>query len=131
MQIRPEMVAVVKKLRSVPDLRVGCITNNHPSEKERRNPLFDELFEVVVESSKIGMRKPDPRIYQHTCELLSVQPDQAIFLDDFGINLKAARALGMATIKVDETGSALERSELELHALQQRRLAGALTLPRG
>jgi len=109
MNTRPEMVAVVKALRQRPGLRVGCITNN--TQSGVRNPLFDELFEVVVESSVVGMRKPDPRIYEHTCALLQLQPREAIFLDDLGINLKAARALGMATIKVDETTSAIDELE--------------------
>ncbi|HZU76861.1 MAG TPA: HAD family phosphatase [Dehalococcoidia bacterium] len=110
MALRPEMVAVVRALRRRGDLKIGCITNNTKSER-RRNPLFDELFEVVVESSVVGMRKPDPRIYLHACALLGVQPQQAIFLDDLGVNLKAARSLGMATIKVDETASAIDELE--------------------
>ncbi len=111
MAMRPEMVAVVRTLRRQPDLRVGCITNNIRVASGRRHSLLDELFDVVVESSKVGMRKPNPAIYTLACELLGVQPQQAIFLDDFGINLKAARALGMATIKVDETLAAI--GELE------------------
>jgi putative hydrolase of the HAD superfamily len=110
MSMRPEMIAVVRALRQRPEMRVGCITNNVQGSRAR-NPLFDELFEVVVESSKVGMRKPDPRIYQIACEQLGVSPHQSIFLDDFGINLKAARALGMATIKVDETESAIDELE--------------------
>src|SRR6185437_14246190 len=89
--------------------RVGCITNN--VQAGERNPLLDDLFEVVIESSKVGLRKPDPRIYQIACESLGVQPEQAIFLDDFGVNLKAARELGMATVKVDETPSAIDELE--------------------
>jgi putative hydrolase of the HAD superfamily len=53
------------------------------------------------------VRKPDPRIYLHACEALGVQPPEAVFLDDIGRNLKAARELGMATIKVEEPGAAL------------------------
>ena len=64
-------------------------------------------FDVFVESSVVGMRKPDPRIYLHACEALKVTPPEAIFLDDIGSNLKAARALGMTTIKVEEPGRAL------------------------
>jgi len=116
MAIRPEMLAVVRALHG--RYKLGCITNNVRG--GHRNPLLDELFDVVVESSKEGLRKPDPRIYQIACERLGVRPEEAIFLDDIGTNLKAARALGMATIKVDETTSAID--ELE-------RLLG-ITLPR-
>jgi putative hydrolase of the HAD superfamily len=69
------------------------------------------LFEHVVESSKLNMRKPDPRIYRHACELLGVAPEACVYLDDLGINLKPARAMGMATIKVESAAQAL--SELE------------------
>ena len=57
-----------------------------------------ELFEHVVESSRLGLRKPDPRIYHYACELLGVEPRQCVYLDDLGINLKPARAMGMRTI---------------------------------
>src|SRR5579875_799595 len=96
MAMRPEMIAVVRSLHG--RYKVGCITNNVRAGD--RNPLLDELFEVVIESSKVGLRKPDPRIYQIACQELGVRPEEAIFLDDFGVNLKAARELGMATIKV-------------------------------
>ena len=69
------------------------------------------LFEHVVESSKLGWRKPDPRIYRHACDLLGVAPEHCIYLDDLGINLKPARALGMRTIKVGDPDVAI--AELE------------------
>src|SRR5207302_9830042 len=101
MAVRDDVVAAVRGLRK--HLKTGCITNNVRSVTRERNLLLDELFDVVVESSVAGIRKPDPRIYQIACEQLGGRPEQAIFLDDFGVNLKAARALGMATIKVDES----------------------------
>jgi len=61
--------------------------------------VFD-LFDHVIESSKLGIRKPDPRIYELMCETLDVDPNQCVYLDDLGINLKPARAMGMTTIKV-------------------------------
>src|SRR5262249_52464689 len=101
--------------------RVACITNNM---KQGEGPAMARspdqvqaiaeimaLFELVVESSKLGMRKPDPRIYQHTCELLGVPPQRCVYLDDLGINLKAARALGMQTIKVGDPDAALDELE--------------------
>ncbi len=66
-----------------------------------------ERMELVVESSKLGLRKPDPKIYQHTCGELGIEPSDAVYLDDLGINLKPAKALGMTTIKVVEPGQAL------------------------
>jgi putative hydrolase of the HAD superfamily len=102
MTVRGDVVDAIRGLRQ--QLKVGCITNNTRSQAGR-NPLFDELFEGVIESSVVGIRKPDPRIYQIACEQLGVTPEQAVFLDDLGVNLKAARALGMATIKVDDSDS--------------------------
>jgi putative hydrolase of the HAD superfamily len=66
-----------------------------------------EHFDAFIESSVVGMRKPDPRIYELACRELGVTPPRAAFLDDIGSNLKPARALGMATIKVDEPEPAL------------------------
>jgi putative hydrolase of the HAD superfamily len=69
------------------------------------------LFEIVIESSKVGMRKPDPRIYELACKEMGIEPSGAIYLDDLGINLKPARALGMSTIKVLSADQAI--GELE------------------
>jgi len=106
--IRPRMVEVLRTCRN--HYRVACITNNVRSGQgpgmaasgERANRVADvmALFDLVVESSLEGIRKPDPRIYQLTCERLGVDPGGAVFLDDLGVNLKPAKALGMRTIKV-------------------------------
>ena len=69
------------------------------------------LFDHVIESSKVGIRKPDPRIYQMACEAIGVMPGEAVYLDDLGINLKPARALGMTTIKVGDPDEALRALE--------------------
>ena len=69
------------------------------------------LFHHVIESAKAGVRKPDPRIYLMMTEALEVVPEQCIYLDDLGINLKPARALGMQTIKVQEPAPALAQLE--------------------
>lgn len=119
--VRPEMVRALRRIRE--DYRVACITNNvragqgpsmHLSEERAAEiGAIMSLFEYVVESSRLGMRKPDPRIYTHACELVGVQPEEVVYLDDLGINLKPARALGMATVKVVEPRAALEElSEL-------------------
>jgi epoxide hydrolase-like predicted phosphatase len=94
---------------------VAALTNNwaHEGGGESETDALRELFDVFVESSRIGLRKPDPRIYAHVCEALAIEPRDAVFLDDIGRNLKTARALGMTTIKVDEPGQAL--AELSRH----------------
>jgi putative hydrolase of the HAD superfamily len=71
------------------------------------------LFGHVIESSKLGIRKPDPRIYQMMLDHLGVPAEHSIYLDDLGINLKPARALGMTTIKVESAAPAI--AELERH----------------
>jgi putative hydrolase of the HAD superfamily len=69
------------------------------------------LFDVIIESSKVGVRKPDPRFYRMACDELGIEPAEAVFLDDLGINLKPAREMGMTTIKVTDPAAAL--AELE------------------
>jgi putative hydrolase of the HAD superfamily len=118
-QIRPDMVAAIRGLRT--RYRVACLTNNmplgHGSAMARTPELAADIAEVlslfahVVESCKIGARKPEPRFYQRACEVVGVAPEHCVFLDDLGINLKPARALGMATIKVGDPAQAL--AELE------------------
>jgi putative hydrolase of the HAD superfamily len=108
--IRPAMVEALRRLR--PRLKIGLITNNVASPgAENADPTGRDavlpLFHHVIESAKLGLRKPDPRIYRLMCEALAVQPAQCVFLDDLGVNLKPAREMGMATIKVDDPGVAL------------------------
>jgi putative hydrolase of the HAD superfamily len=110
--IRPEMVEAIRRCRE--QLRTACLTNNFntPSGPMGSEPhRFDELFEVVIESRVVGVRKPDPAFYDIACERLSIEPAEAVFLDDLGINLKPARAMGMTTIKVVDAASAI--AELE------------------
>ena len=112
-----DAVAALKKCR-VNGLKTGCITNNirddHSSTaKTKMNPVFD-LFDHVIESSKAGLRKPDPKIYLMACDALNIEPRQAVYLDDLGINLKPARALGMTTIKVVDADQALDELEKTL-----------------
>jgi putative hydrolase of the HAD superfamily len=114
--LRPRMVAALHTCRD--SLRTACITNNvsfgegpgmaAASDGARRVAAVLELFEFVLESSKVGVRKPDPRIYQLALERLEVAPAEAVYLDDLGINLKPARALGIHTIKVVDPDVALD-----------------------
>lgn len=118
-QLRPEMVAALRHIRA--HYRTACITNNvrageGPSmqpdaERAREIEAVMAEFEQVVESSRLGLRKPDPRIYQHACELMGVAPEEVVYLDDLGVNLKPARELGMTTIKVSDPRDALESLE--------------------
>lgn len=133
--LRPKMVAALDACRA--RFKVGCITNNVKTgpdpqstadqavgSEKRVYPLFGAgmagsaekadavaavmaRFHHVIESSKAGLRKPDPRIYALMCEALDVDPARCIYLDDLGINLKPARAMGMATIKVEGEAQAL------------------------
>jgi putative hydrolase of the HAD superfamily len=104
---RPEMTRAIGLLRDA-GLRVGALTNNwaQPGDRTRRGPR-DLGFHTVVESAVEGIRKPDPRIYALVCERLDVTPEVCVFLDDLGINLKPARAMGMTTIKVIDPTEAL------------------------
>ena len=104
-QPRPTMMRAVARIRDG-GLGTAALTNNWIGEGDG-GAFLKPLFDVFIESSVIGLRKPDPRIYQHTCEAIGIEPEQAIFLDDIGRNLKAARALGMTTIKVDDPDEAL------------------------
>jgi putative hydrolase of the HAD superfamily len=104
---RPLMLEAIRRLRAAA-LRVAALTNNWIAEDEGTRNLAPH-FDVVVESAALGMRKPDPRIYEHTCDALGVAPAHTAFLDDIGLNLKAARALGMTTIKVDTPEAALDQ----------------------
>jgi putative hydrolase of the HAD superfamily len=114
--IRPAMVNALDVLQSK-GFALGCITNNVPSGKGAGMAGSDEKaaaiaavmgrFDHIIESSKAGVRKPDPRIYAMMCEALAVVPSQCIYLDDLGINCKPAAAMGMAAIKVATGAQAL------------------------
>ena len=117
--IRPQMVEALRRCKA--SFKVACITNNmkhgegpgmaRSPEKAAAVAEVMTLFEHVIESSKLGFRKPDPRIYRHACELIGVPPERCVYLDDLGINLKPAKALGMQTIKVGDPDVAI--AELE------------------
>lgn len=117
--VRPQMVAALRALKGhgyplamltnnvLPDpeqsTAMGAANNNTRGEMQ----TIIEMFDVVVESSKAGCRKPETRFYEIACEALDVAADRCVFLDDLGINLKPARAMGMATIKVADPDVAL------------------------
>ncbi len=126
--VRPRMVAALDWLKDT-GFRLGCITNNVPAGKGagmafdngRADAVAEAMarFEQIIESSKAGVRKPDPRIYLMMCDALGVAPEACVYLDDLGINCKPAAMLGMHAIKV--TGEAQALADL----------AAVLGLPEG
>jgi len=121
-ELRPEMVTALRRCHDHDGIGTALLTNNFVGLDrvngdrdggQRSGPMGSllALFDVVVESSRAGVRKPDPAIYRLACDELGVEPSEAVFLDDLGINLKPARAMGMTTIKVVDPAVAL--AELE------------------
>jgi putative hydrolase of the HAD superfamily len=114
-ELRPEMVEALRRCHE--RLRTALLTNNFVAAGDgvgvggapHRGPLAEVLdhFDVIVESSRAGVRKPDPAIYELVCAELTIEPAEAVFLDDLGINLKPARAMGMTTIKVTDPARAI------------------------
>ena len=114
-ELRPRMVAALKACKQ--RFKVGCITNNvvsmhSPGQNEIQRAAgamgqVMPLFDAIIESSKAGIRKPDPKIYLMMCDLLAVRPEACVYLDDLGINCKPAAALGMKAIKVVDVDQTL------------------------
>ncbi|MSQ58180.1 MAG: HAD family hydrolase [Betaproteobacteria bacterium] len=117
-EIRPQMVEALKHLRG--RFRTACVTNNFsanmPVREERAREIerVMGLFDLVIESSKVGVRKPELRFYELAIAAVDVPARGIVYLDDLGINLKPARALGMTTIKVTDPDSALAELETVL-----------------
>ena len=121
-EVRPRVVAALRACKA--RFKVGCITNNMASAghgagmasttgKAAQIAEIMSLFDAVIESSKVGVRKPDPKIYLMMCDLLAVKPAACVYLDDLGINCKPAAGLGMSAIKVTNE----EQAMAELSAL--------------
>jgi putative hydrolase of the HAD superfamily len=118
-QVRPRMVAALDRCRQA-GLKLGCITNNVPTDAGADAPpppaaAAMKKFDQVIESSKAGIRKPDPRIYTMMCEALAVAPGACVYLDDLGVNCKPAAEMGMTAIKVTGEAQALEALGKALH----------------
>lgn len=115
--LRPEMIAVLDGLKGR-GYRLACITNNVKTgsgagmarTQEKADAVAEVMtrFEHVIESAEVGVRKPQPKIYHMACDKLGVTPAQCVFLDDLGINLKPARAMGMGTVKVLSAAQAID-----------------------
>lgn len=126
-EVRPQMVEALRRCKT--RFINACLTNNiktgsghglpTSAEKARQVGEIMALFDMVIESSLVGARKPESRFYQLALERLGIEPQQAVYLDDLGINLKPARAMGMKTIRVESAAQALAELEqvtgLELH----------------
>ncbi|MGL5838447.1 MAG: HAD-IA family hydrolase [Sphingorhabdus sp.] len=114
--VRPYMVAALDRLK-IEGFGLGCITNNvnagygaamaRSEEKGLAIETIMARFDHVIESSKAGVRKPDPRIYRMMCKALGIKPQACVYLDDLGINCKPAAQLGMYAIKVTSGEQAL------------------------
>lgn len=109
LHFHPEMIDALIGVKTA-GYKTGCITNNLPKIDSRAmlaaaenrdtvSRIYDN-FDHIIESSKAGVRKPEPRIYEMMCKALNIAPEACIFLDDLGVNLKPARAMGMTTVKV-------------------------------
>lgn len=117
--LRPEMVQALRRCQR--NFRTACLTNTMKTGRGsnvqltgKRTAEFDkvmELFDHVIASSNLGVRKPDPRFYEMACEIVEVVPERVVFLDDLGVNLKPARAMGMTTIKVTDPRQAIKELE--------------------
>jgi putative hydrolase of the HAD superfamily len=115
-EVRPYMVKVLQRCKQ--DFKISCLTNNVRSGKGAGMSRSPEnaakvaeamsLFDHVLQSSKEGMRKPQPEFYLLACERMEVEPQHVVYLDDLGINLKPARKLGMTTIKVISEDQAIK-----------------------
>jgi putative hydrolase of the HAD superfamily len=111
-EIRPAMVQALDTVKAA-GYRMACLTNNvvggDGASPERREAVAAVMsrFDAVIESSKVGCRKPETRFYEIACETLQVSPHECVFLDDLGVNLKPAAAMGMHTIKVINPDDAL------------------------
>lgn len=131
--VRPGMVRVLDRVRR--HYTVACLTNNSPAgtgagmsqDADHARAVDDVMqrFTFVLESSRAGVRKPEPDFYRQACERAGVAPEQVIFLDDLGINLKSARALGMTTIKVTSP----EQAVAELEQILELDLPAVLRAP--
>ena len=108
--LRPVMVEALRKCSS--KFKTAMLTNNitpmGEQELDEEVEKVVEIFDLLIESSIEGCRKPEEKFYEIACDRLNVKPENCVFLDDLGINLKPARAMGMTTIKVIEPEGAIK-----------------------
>jgi putative hydrolase of the HAD superfamily len=104
-----DLIDYFRRLRTERGLRLALLTNNVREWEPLWRPKLpvDELFELVVDSAFVGMRKPDPDIYELTLERLGLPAEACVFLDDIDVNVEAARSLGMTAIHFVDTEQAI------------------------
>ena len=126
-QVRPQVVEAIQRIKDAGFI-TACLTNNFRSHDdgdsniagpgaagadtdtdtgEARRATVMTMFDKVVESSVVGIRKPEPEFYRQALSIVGVEANEAVFIDDLGINLKPARAMGITTIKVEDPDVAL------------------------
>lgn len=104
-----ELIAYARSLRGT--CRLGILSNSFVGARERETALygFDDLVEQIVYSHEIGMEKPDPRAFEAACAALGVQPESCLFIDDFAVNVEAARAVGMQAHLIEDNAGTIAR----------------------
>jgi putative hydrolase of the HAD superfamily len=106
----PAMFDLLRRAKDA-GLRLALLSNSWGNSYDRTG--WDDLFDAVVISGEVGMRKPEPRIFQHVAELLGVPPERCVMLDDLPWNIEAARAAGMSALLHESVGAtALQLEEL-------------------
>ena len=117
LQPNDELIILMAQLRDR-GLRMAMLTNNVREWEARWRSMLpvDDIFELVVDSAFVGMRKPDPAIYELTCERLGVPPHECVFVDDIEINCDAARELGMTAVHFRDNDQAIAEIEAALAA---------------
>jgi putative hydrolase of the HAD superfamily len=112
--VRPEMVTALDRVIEA-GFVTACLTNNFATDHQRDEVVaIMDRFHHVIESSKVGVRKPEIEFYELACGTTGAAPGQVVFLDDLGINLKPAKAMGMTTIKVLDAEQAITDLEAVL-----------------
>jgi putative hydrolase of the HAD superfamily len=116
----PPMIRYLAELRGR-GLRTALLTNNVREWEplwRAKLPELDEIFEVVVDSAFVGMRKPEPRIYELTLDRLGdgLRAEECLFVDDLEVNCEAARALGMTAVRFGDAEQAIPELESALAA---------------
>ncbi|KAL7754431.1 hypothetical protein RI367_000412 [Sorochytrium milnesiophthora] len=131
-QVVPEMLQCIRRIKDQGHYKLGCITNDFKlSQTNTSSQHLDELlrlFDVVVSSSRVGLRKPDQRIYDLACQRLGVAPTECVFLDDIKANILGARKVGMQTIHVRHIPDAIQ--QLEHLLLPQNQEQGSTQRPK-
>jgi putative hydrolase of the HAD superfamily len=104
-----ELIEYVRRLRS--RCRLGILSNSFVGARELETAMyrFDELVEQIVYSHEIGVRKPDPRAFEMTCALLQVRPEDCLFIDDYDVNVEAARAAGIQAHLFEDNARTIAR----------------------